>query len=151
MSAGTQRIVVAVGYPGSGKSTWFDQQGVTPLSSDHLRLLLADNEDDQTIHVEVFETLRYLLARRIDIGREVSYVDATNLLAIHRAPYIELARERGCTAEALWFDTPLEVCLERNRKRARQVPESVLHEMARIFEPPTEAEGFSRIERVTER
>ena len=47
-----------VGLPGSGKSTWARKQGVAVLSSDELRLLLADDESNQTIHREVFATLR---------------------------------------------------------------------------------------------
>lgn len=149
MNLAEQRIILAIGLPGAGKSTWFERQGVTPLSSDALRLLLADDVNDQSIHMEVFESLRYLLVKRLEIGRPATYVDATNLLTMHRAAYFELARQRGCTVEALWFDVPFEVCAERNRGRPRRVPEEVMAEMARTFQPPTLEEGFSRIERVT--
>lgn len=148
MSAEPQRIILAIGLPGAGKSTWFRSQGITPLSSDGMRLLLADDENDQSIHIEVFEALRYLLVKRLEIGRPATYIDATNLLKIHRAAYFELAREKGCRVEAVWFDVPLEACLERNRNRERQVPEDVMREMARTLEPPTEEEGFARVTRV---
>lgn len=145
-----QRIILAVGLPGAGKSTWFQRHGITPLSSDQMRLLLADDENDQSIHIEVFESLRYLLTQRLRIGRPASYVDATHLLRIHRQAYHELAREQGCLVEALWFDAPLELCLERNRARPRRVPEEVMLEMARTFEPPTEEEGFAAVTRLRE-
>ena len=41
-----QRIVVLVGLPGSGKSTYAQRSGVTPISSDLMRQLLADDATD---------------------------------------------------------------------------------------------------------
>jgi len=52
------RIVVMVGLPGSGKSTYLARKNVVGLSSDVIRLWLADDESDQTIHDRVFQTLR---------------------------------------------------------------------------------------------
>ena len=142
-------VVLAIGLPGAGKSTWFASNGVTPLSSDAMRRLLADDEDDQTIHVEVFEALRYLMIKRIQIGRQETYIDATNLLKVHRAPFIKLAQKLGCDVEAIYFETPLETCLERNRRRGRRVPEEIVRQMAAQLEPPTEKEGFTLVTKVT--
>ena len=33
-------VVLAIGLPGSGKSSWFKRHNITPLSSDLLRALL---------------------------------------------------------------------------------------------------------------
>lgn len=139
------RIVVVVGLPASGKSTYLERERLPSLSSDHMRYLLAEDENDQSIHRHVFAALRYLLRRRIAIGREVTYVDATNLTPIERRPYLEMGERYGCEVEALFFDVPVEVCKERNRRRARRVPEQVIDDMARRLVPPTRAEGFSRV------
>jgi predicted kinase len=139
------RIVVLVGIPGSGKSTYLEQLGVSGLSSDTIRRLLADDETDQTIHVRVFQTLRYLLEQRLAIGRAVSFVDATNLTLEERAPYVAIGRAWGCETEAVFFDTPLEVCLARNARRARVVPEEALAKMAAKLVPPSVEEGFARV------
>lgn len=138
-------MVVLVGLPGSGKSTWAERQGVTPLSSDAIRHLLADDATDQTIHRRVFLTMRFLLRQRLAIGRPVSYVDATSLTPAERAPYIAMARRAGCDAEAVFFDVPLEVCRERNRGRHRVVPDEALEAMAAKLVPPRLEEGFSKI------
>ena len=44
------RIVVLVGLPGSGKSTYLKRMGVEGLSSDAIRKWLVDDETDQSIH-----------------------------------------------------------------------------------------------------
>lgn len=139
------RVILLVGLPASGKSTYLERLGVTPLSSDLIRLLLTGDINDQSANRQVFATLRHLLRRRLELGRELTYLDATNLTRRERRAYIKLAGMYGATAEALFFDVPLEVCLERNRTRARQVPEEVLCRFALRLVPPTLEEGFSSI------
>lgn len=146
---------MAIGLPGAGKSTYFARKRIVPLSSDLIRELLYDNARDQRHPEWVFAVLRDLLRHRLAAGAQTTYIDATNLSRYFRRSFLQITREFGCAAEALYFDVPLEVCLDRNRKRGRVlegsardtrvVPEDVLRRMARRLEPPTREEGFSRI------
>jgi predicted kinase len=139
------RLVVLVGLPGSGKTTWAARQPYSVLSSDAVRLLIADDATIQTIHRRVFATLRSLARQRMDLHRPVTCIDSTALTRWERRPWIRLADNADCEAEAIFFDTPLEICLARNAHRDRVVPADVVREMARRLEPPSIREGFARV------
>jgi predicted kinase len=143
------KIVLAVGLPGSGKSTYFERLGANAISSDAIRLQLADDPADQTIHRRVFASVRYLLRQRLALRRPVTYVDATNLTVKERRRYLKIARNFRCEIEALFFDVPPEVCKSRNAGRARVVPPEAIDKMTAKLTRPTVAEGFTRVEIVT--
>ena len=56
-----------------------------------------------------------------------------------------MAKSFGYEVQAVFFDVPLAVCLERNSKRDRQVTDEVMHKMAERLRPPTFKEGFEKI------
>lgn len=86
----------------------------------------------------------------------VVYFDATlasprdrrRLLAAIRAAQAQVRKD--LRVEAVWIDTPLEVCKSRNASRTpdRQVPEHVLESMAlRLSEtPPESGEGWDSLQ-----
>ena len=138
-------VVLAIGLPGSGKSSWFKRHNISPLSSDLLRALLFDDPTEQRFQDLVFSNLRSMLKARLIARRPLNYVDATNLTSHDRRGWIKLAKDYGYEVQAVFFDVPLDVCLERNRKRERVVSEDVMRRMAAKQKPPTFEEGFSKI------
>ena len=138
-------VILAIGLPGSGKSSWFKRHNIAPLSSDLLRALLFDDPTEQRFQDLVFSNLRSMLKARLIARRPLNYVDATNLTSHDRRGWIKLAQDYGYEVQAVFFDVPLEVCLERNRKRERVVSEDVMRRMASKQKPPTFEEGFSKI------
>jgi predicted kinase len=138
-------VVLAIGLPGSGKSSWFKRHNLSPLSSDMVRTLLFDDVREQRYQDLVFSNLRSMLKARLIAKRPMNYVDATNLTPHERQHWIKLAKDYGYEVHAVFFDVPLEVCIERHQRRDRVVPEDVMRRMAAKLKPPTFEEGFAKI------
>lgn len=138
-------VVLAIGLPGSGKSTWFKRHNVVPLSSDMVRSLLFDDVREQRFQDLVFSNLRSMLKARLIARRPMNYVDATNLTPQERQHWIKLAKDYGYEVHAVFFDVPLETCVERHHRRDRVVPEDVMRRMAAKLKPPNFSEGFAKI------
>jgi len=138
-------VVLAVGLPGSGKSSWFKRHQISPLSSDVLRSMLFDDPAEQRFQDLVFSNLRSMLKARLIARRPTNYVDATNLTPHERHNWVKLAKDFGYEAHAVFFDVPLEVCIERHQRRDRTVPEEVMRKMSAKLKAPTFEEGFSKI------
>ena len=66
-----------------------------------------------------------------------------------RQPFIKMAKNIGFPIMAIVFDTPLELCIYRNKIRPnRQFDEEILHEQYAQFKVATrniEIEGFQSI------
>jgi len=110
-----------------------------------MRVLLFDDPAEQRFQDLVFSNLRSMLKARLIARRPMNYVDATNLTPHERHSWIKLAKDYAYEVQAVFFDVPLEVCLERNQRRQRVVAEDVMRRMSAKLRAPTFEEGFSKI------
>jgi predicted kinase len=138
-------VVLAIGLPGSGKSSWFKRHNIVPLSSDMVRALLFDDVREQRFQDLVFSNLRSMLKARLIAKRPMNYVDATNLTPQERAHWIKLAKDYQYEVHAVFFDVPLEVCIERHQRRDRVIAEDVMRRMSAKLKPPSFDEGIAKI------
>jgi predicted kinase len=151
------KMFVLVGLPASGKSTirdvlakHMDQSkiGFRIVCPDDIRGEICNGDmTDQSRNREVFEIAHKRLGQYLKGGTSVIF-DATNVDRKSRRQLIKVADKSKAGKIAVWMDTKLRVCKERNRKRERVVPEFVYDKMNRKYTEPTIDEGFDSIIRV---
>lgn len=135
-------LVMLVGLPGSGKSTWALNSGVRTFSSDDIRLELFGDVNDQTHNKEVFDELQRRTKECLSSGVDCIY-DATNISRKRRMAF--LREVDGHNKTCVLFCPPVELCKARNLLRERRVPEEVIDRMVRNFEVPYVYEGWNQI------
>jgi protein phosphatase len=111
-------LAMMAGPSGAGKST-FTAKHFRPteiLSSDYFRGLVSDDENDQSVTQDAFETLYYVAAKRLG-NRKLTVIDATNVRPEDRRGFVELAARFHCPAIAIVLDMPERVCHDRNGRR----------------------------------
>jgi protein phosphatase len=123
-------LVALVGPAGAGKTTFaaahFKPSQV--LSSDQARLLVSDDEADQSASAAAFAVLYFIAARRARRGR-LTVVDATNVRPQDRQRVLWLGQRYKRPAIAIVFGLPLELCIARDQARPeRQVGAAVIRE-----------------------
>jgi F420-dependent oxidoreductase-like protein len=123
-------LIVLVGPPASGKSTWaarhFPPHEV--VSSDALRAVVGTGAHDQRASKDAFDVLELVIERRLR-RRLTTVVDTLGTDAKRRRRWLAAARRANVPCVAVVFDTEPTVCRTRNRDRDRQIPPRVMTSM----------------------
>src|SRR4029077_11074089 len=125
-------LVVLVGPSGAGKSSWA-QRHFAPeqiVSSDHLRAVVGEGEQDLAASTDAFALLDTIVAQRLR-RRLTTVVDTLGLEPERRATWIALAHRHDVAPVAVAFATPAAECRARNRARGKIVPDRVLTRQVR--------------------
>ena len=121
-----------VGVPGSGKSTLAKRlidKGYAVLNADSIREELWGDASDQRNQDKVFEVFFQRMEELLDAQKDI-VVDNSNTNPRHREELIRRAKNKSYSDIQLWvLDVPLDLCLERNRNRTRNVPEEIVSKM----------------------
>ena len=145
-------IYLLCGIPGSGKSTWAEEQTMgwkdvsRVISRDEIRFsLLKEGEDYFKRENAVFAQFIKEINDSIKAGVVSIFIDATHINSRSRAKVLKRIKfPQECTLKIEVFIPSLETCLERNSQREglARVPDSAIKSMAEGFEMP-EYEEFS--------
>lgn len=144
-------ITILVGISGSGKSTWAEQNNKNSfvLSADKFRGILGASESDQSVSRQAFEHLNVMCEYMLKYFPYIDIIiDNTSTTATSRVNFIKLAKKYNLSICAVYFNTPLPICIERNAKRERKVPENVIERQNNQLIIPSESEGFNFVMKV---
>jgi predicted kinase len=155
-------VILVCGLPGSGKSHFasanFAGTDRLRVNRKELRRLLfemthfgrkwtesefASSDEFLVSHVE-----RKIIEHFLQNHKRL-LVDNTSMSRESRKHYLLIAKQMGRSIGAIFLDTPVARCLERNRSRDDAMPERVISNLAAEKELPDAAEGYREVLVVT--
>lgn len=155
MKKGNQKILILIGIPASGKSTWAkdfvrNNPDYVRVNRDDFRDMLkssqtCENKIEDMITSLVFGVIEEALSKRLNI-----IVDNTNL----KQKYInEIIEKFKYSADIDYrvFDISLKKALEYNAGRERKVPESVIEKMFKSYKQLIDGFDFTSITKIEKR
>lgn len=126
-----QEIIVMVGMPGSGKSTF----------------AINNFPNYSIIHGDIYKTTKNMLKFgkiQIDLKKSIIF-DALNSTIKKRKEYIDFANDNKIQIRCIYMNTSLSEAMIYNSKREKPVPKIVYNVYKKHFVLPTLEEGFYEI------
>ena len=147
------KLIMLVGLPGSGKSTYAKKLANKAdksviFSSDELREELFGNINNQDSNEILFEELHRRIREALLAGKNVIY-DATNLSSKRRRGFLRNLSGKSfkdIEFHCHYINTELDDSIKNNNKRDRVVPTEVILEMRKRLAVPMYSEGWDNIE-----
>lgn len=141
-------IVVLMGAPGAGKSTWVikNKSGFEHIyNTEAVRV----NRD---LDIAAFMGLQRLKAIKAAESGKYIIADGTHTIATHRRFWLNLADRLGLETKLIVFDTQLQTCLEVQKTREFPAPRKVVvdhHQRMQMAKLHVKREGWGSIEVIT--
>lgn len=136
-------LVILVGPPASGKSTWgkkfsADNQMVY-VSTDEIRGQIGMGEGDQSVSAQAFDIARRKVREALKSNKS-AMIDATSVNRKSRKDWIHIGRESDAFIIAVAFEVPIDELYRRDAQRSRHVGPEVIDKFVAKYERPSHQE-----------
>lgn len=144
------RLIVMVGLPASGKSSYAKKlekenpANTVVISSDAIREEICGSVEDQSKNGEVFRIFHERIRRNLEKKKDV-IADATNITMKSRRAILNRVNGLDVHKECYIMSKPFGGCLEDNKDGEHPVPERVLYKQLLKFQIPFYEEGWDYI------
>ena len=127
-------IIIFIGIPASGKSTFYEQNFAATHTYISLDILHTRNRENKMLE-EAFASGKSCV------------IDNTNVIAAERKKYIEAGKRYGYKVIGYYFRSSIDECRIRNDRRQgkKQIPEVAMRNKAAHLERPSMQEGFDEL------
>ena len=131
-----KELVMTVGWPRSGKTTWAKETGHPIVSPDAIRLAIHGQAYIGSAEPIVWAIAKTMVAALFEAGHERVILDACNNSAMRRKEWLSRRWKRVFMV----VDTPAVTCVERAKADGREELIPVIERMADQYEPPSNDE-----------
>lgn len=129
-------LLMTVGLPRSGKSTWARKTGFPVVNPDSIRMALHGQAFYGPAEAFVWATAHLMVASLFRAGHAVVVLDATNVSCRRRDDW----RSKEWNCGYVVFKASMELCIERARRNNQPDLIPIIERMHRNLEWPVETE-----------
>lgn len=122
-----KKLILTVGLPRSGKSTWSRKQGHPIVSPDSIRLALYGERFIDAAEPMVWTIAKYMVNALFLAGHNIVILDATNITRKRR----DFWENEDWNCSNYYFKTSVRICIERAKKDGREDLIPIIKKMAK--------------------
>jgi predicted kinase len=129
-------LIIFIGIPGSGKSTFYKNN----FFNTHVRISL-----------DLLNT-RFKESKYFELGLDLQQkmvIDNTNVTTIERKKYIEPAKRKKYTVTGYYFESKVRECIARNEARSEKINKIGILAKFKALQIPSYEEGFDNLHYVS--
>ncbi|MCK5563714.1 MAG: ATP-binding protein [Planctomycetes bacterium] len=129
-------LILTVGLPRSGKSTWAKKQGHPIVNPDSIRLALHGERFLPEAEPMIWMIVRYMIRALFLAGHKTVILDACNTKAKRRDPWMEFCGQYGYIYKIELFKATPQVCIQRALEMKDKEIIPVINRMAKSSDVP---------------